>query len=76
MSSNGRSPLLMSAIGRLFHKAFIVVHSELQLFFVIGGVRYSGCPLIGGFTVTEHSRGGSRSMIEDTKLKMENSLRL
>ena len=32
MSVNGRSLLLMSAIGRFFHNEFILVHSGLQLF--------------------------------------------
>ena len=32
ISANGRCPLLMSAILRLFHKEYIVVHSGLQLF--------------------------------------------
>ena len=32
MSANGRCLLLISAIGRFFHKEFIVVHSGLQLF--------------------------------------------
>ena len=32
MSVNGRCPLLMSVVGRFFHKEFIVAHSGLQLF--------------------------------------------
>ena len=54
MSANGRCPLLMSAVGRFFHMEFMVVHSRLQLFgLLFGGVRYSGCPLIGGLTIVK-----------------------
>ena len=42
----------MSAIGKFFHEELIVDHSGLQLFdCLFGGVRYSDCPLFGGFTV-------------------------
>ena len=41
----------MSAIGRFFHKGFLVVHSGLPLFVRYLEVSALGCALIGGFTV-------------------------
>ena len=42
----------MSAIGKFFHKGFLVVHFGLPLFVRYLEVSALGCALIGGFTVT------------------------
>ena len=69
MSASGRCPLLMSAIGRFFHWEFMVVHSGLQLFgLLFGGVRYSGCPLIGGLIIVRKNA----KLLTQSLLKQKN----
>ena len=59
----------MSAIGRFFHWEFMVVHSGLQLFgLLFGGVRYSGCPLIGGLIIVRKNA----KLLTQSLLKQKN----